>query len=185
MKIKNLHLTITVIILTAGCGTISNLFTSSPDISIKKEFDGNGIAVLNFSKIGPVSGEICKIAADKLTDDFYLISKFNVIDRSKVNEAQINLEITNSELLSSEQIQKLGRKLKANYLVLGRVHCITSENFMESENNNQLNVSFRIISVANQEIIGIAYYSCEYEDNMVEKLQSMLSKIASKISNID
>jgi TolB-like protein len=185
MNIKKMTSFIVLLLITTGCGTISNLFTSSPDISIKKEFDGNGIAILNFSKIGPVSGEICKIAADKLTDDFYLISKFNVIDRSKVNEAQINLEITNSESLSSEQIQKLGQKLKANYIVLGRVHCITSENFMESENNNQLNVSFRIISVANQEIIGIAYYSCEYEDNMVEKLQNMLAQIATKISNIN
>ena len=168
-----------ILILATGCGT------SSPDISIKKEFDGNGIAVLNFSKNGPVSGEICKMAADKLTDYFYLISKYNVIDRSKVNEAQTSLEITNSESLSSEQIQKIGSKLKANYLVLGRVQCITSEDFMNSEYNNKLKVSFRIISTANQEIIGIAENSCKYEDNMNEKLQSMLENIASKMPGIN
>jgi len=184
MKIKNLPKYFVVLLLVTGCGTISNLFTSGPDISIKREFDGNGIAVLNFTKMGPIPGEAGKLAADKLTDSFFLVAKYNVVDRAKVNEAQTNLEITSSESLSSDQIQKLGQKLKANYLVLGRVHCIASDDFLNTDSDKKLNISFRIISVVNQDVIGVVNYSCSYEDNLVEKLQTMLTHITSNLASI-
>lgn len=163
-----------------GCSTFSNIFSSGPEISVKKDFDGNGIAVLNFSKLGPLPNDISKLAADKLTDAFFLNSRLNVVERARVNDAQASMEIINTEFMSSEQIQKLGQKLKANYLILGRVHCISEEDYFKTDDDKKLNISFRIVSVANQDVVGVVNYSCKYDDRIVEKLQEMITQITSE-----
>ena len=181
MKIKYLVYSCFLIPLLMGCGTISNVFSSGPEISIRKDFDGNGIAVLNFAKLGPLPNDIGKLAADRLTDAFFLNSRFNVIDRSRVNEAQASMEVTNTEFMSSEQIQKLGQKLKANYLILGRVHCISEEDYFKSDFDKKLNISFRVVSVASQDVVGVVNYSCKYDDKLVENMQEMITRITSRI----
>ena len=179
MRLKHVTLFIGIILL-AGCSTISNLLTTSPDVTIKTGFDGNGIAVLNFSRIGPIPNDSGKLTADKLADVFFARSKYNVIDRSRVNEAQTSLELFSTESLSAEQIQKIGQKLKANYLVLGRIHCIADGEFFKLNEDKQLNISFRIISVSNQELIGLANYTCKYDDELVEQIEEMITKIVVK-----
>jgi len=185
MKIKYLFYPLILIPLLISCGTITNLFSGGPEISIRKDFDGNGIAILNFSKIGPLPGDAGKLTADKLADAFFLNTRFNVIERARVNDAQASMEITNTEFMSSEQIQKLGQKLKANYLILGRIHFITEEDYFKADDDKKLNISFRIVSVANQEVVGVANYTCKYNDKLVEKIDDMIVLIASKISDTE
>lgn len=179
MRLKQFALFVGITLL-AGCSTISNLLTTSPDVTIKMGFDGNGIAVLNFSRIGPIPNDSGKLTADKLADALFFRAKFNVIERSKVNDAQSSLELSSTESLSAEQIQKLGQKLKANYLVLGRIHCISDNDFFKLNEEKQLNISFRIISISSQELIGLANYTCKYEDELVEQIEEMISRIVTK-----
>ncbi|KAF0140071.1 MAG: hypothetical protein FD122_2706 [Stygiobacter sp.] len=179
MRLKHVALFISITLL-AGCSTISNLITTSPDVTIKTGFDGNGIAVLNFSRIGPIPNDSGKLTADKLADALFSRAKFNVIERSKVNDAQSSLELSSTESLSAEQIQKLGQKLKANYLVLGRIHCISNNDFFKLNEDKQLNISFRVISVSNQELIGVANYTTDYENDLVEQIEEMITRIVAK-----
>lgn len=181
MNKKYLSLSI-LFFLFSGCSAITNLLTKTPDVSVKKEFDGNGIAVFNFTRIGALPNDIGRLTADKLSDALFILSRFNVIERSRVNNVQSDLNVTSTESLSSEQILKLGQNLKANYLVLGRIHCISSDDFTNQNDDKQLNISFRIISVANQDIVGVASYSCNFNKNIADQIQEMITKMVVKIS---
>ncbi len=161
-----------------GCSLIS----TTPDVLIKKDFSGEGIAVLNFSSQGNyLSSNIGKLAADKLTDALFVEGKFSVVDRANVNDAQASLEIKSPELVSADDIQKLGLKLKANYIVLGRVQQVSDAEFMNMDAKKELYISFRIISVKDCEVVGVATYSCKYEDNIVKEVEEMMYKIVHKI----
>jgi len=178
MKINQLIIAIFISTLASGCYLIS----TQPNVLIKKDFDGNGIAVLGFSKSGSfLPDDIGKVAADKLTDALFLDGKFNVIDRSKVNEAQAELEIASPESLSADQIQKLGLKLKANYLVFGRIQYVSSTDYIETDADKELHISLRIISVVNSEVIGMATYKITSKDDITNELNSSMSKIVKKI----
>jgi TolB-like protein len=160
--------------ILGGCYIISN----HPDIAIKSSFDGDGIAVLNFSSEGSYqSDDIGKISADKLTDALFLEGKFNVIDRSNVNNAQASLQITNTEELSSDQIQKLGDKLKAKYIILGRIRKVSDSEYFDPDAASKLYVSIRIISVKNSEVVGIASYSSSCSSNEINVIQEIMNKI--------
>lgn len=152
-----------------GCFIIS----SSPYVQIKNGFDGEGIAVLNFSTHGNyISSDLGRIAADKFTDELFISKNFSVVDRSKVNEAQRFLEIASTESLSDDDIQKLGLRLKSKYLVLGRIQQISKSDFLD--NDKQLYLSFRIISISDSYVVGVGSYSCSYSDNVIEKLESIV-----------
>ena len=100
----------------------------------------------NFSTKGDyLPSDAGKIAADKLTDALFLEGKFNIIDRSNVNEAQAGLDIKTAEIISADEIQKLGMKLKANYIVLGRVQQVSDDKYMDSDTKKELYIHFRIV----------------------------------------
>jgi curli biogenesis system outer membrane secretion channel CsgG len=178
MKIDKVILVIFISIALNSCYLIS----TSPSILIKKDFDGDGIAVLGFSKYGSfLSDNIGRIAADKLTDALFLDGKFNVIDRSKVNQTQAEMEIASPESLSADQIQKLGLKLKANYIVLGRIQCSSNSEYIDDGSDKQLFISFRIISVLNSEVIGMATYKISSNDEITNALNNSMSTIVKRI----
>lgn len=178
MNRKWLYLLFILSLLYNGC----YLITQEPDVMIKKEFIGNDIAVLNFSTQGsfmvPNAG---KLAADKLTDALFLIGKFNVIDRSKVNQAQGSLDLRNTDFLSADEIQKIGLSLRANYLVVGSLREISDSEYMSMNEDKNIYISFRIISVTNSDVVGMATYSDNFDDNAVEKIQEMMNDIVTKM----
>lgn len=170
--------------ILTGCSTFKSIFSSQPEIQLKEAFDGNGIAVLAFSKNGSVSGSIGKLAADKLTDALFLVGKCNVIDRANVNEAQNTEKIENTESLSAENITLIGTKLNANYLVLGRVEIISQDIFLNSDSDKKINISFRIVSTKNAEILGVATYSKNYSGNVSDVIEEMMNSIVAKLKEI-
>jgi hypothetical protein len=179
MKKVNIILSLIIVALFNGCYLLS-----PPDVLLHKDFDGNGIAVLNFSKYGPyLPPEITSITADKLTDALYLVGKFNVIDRAKVNDAQSSLELTSFEELSADKIQKLGLKLKANYLILGQIQNIANTDAFDTDSPKQLYISFRIISVVNSELVGMANYKITYKDNLIEEIKNSMELIVKKMAS--
>jgi curli biogenesis system outer membrane secretion channel CsgG len=164
------------VFIIKGCYLISSV----PEVQIKSGFNGEGVAVLNFSTHGNyISPDIGQMAADRFTDALFISNKFNVIDRSKVNDAQKSLEIGSTEFLSDDDVHKLGLKLNSKFLVLGRVQQVSKSDFYNSP--KQLYISFRIISVEDSEVVGAGTYSSKYNDDLVKKVESMVYELVNKI----
>lgn len=164
-------LSICSIFLLPGCFIVS----TTPEVLIKTEFTGDGIAVLNFTRQSSSSiSDLGKLAADKLTDALFLEGKYKVIDRSVVNEALISLDIKTTELLSREDILRLGEITNANYLVLGRVQYFTKQEFLYAGADKELYISFRIIAVSTGEVVGIGTYKSTFQENLIEELNSAI-----------
>ncbi|MFO7445915.1 MAG: CsgG/HfaB family protein [Ignavibacteriaceae bacterium] len=182
---KNLFYTIIILLslVFCSCSYISGVFSKKPDVLIKKDFNGEGIAVLTFSRYGhSLPSDIGRTAADKLTDALFLVNKFNVIDRSKINDAQAEVDITNTEFLSGDKIQQIGLKLKASYLILGRIDLLSEKEYLSIEAKQELGISFRIISVADTEVLGVANYHRDIDDNIPEEMDYMISQIVIEIN---
>ena len=130
-----------LLLLVIGC-------SSSHEVLVRKDFSGSGIAVLNFSTQGSfMEPNIGRVAADKLTNAFFLVKEYEVIDRSIVNEAQVKADIKSSEVISNDQIKTVGDLVKANYIVVGKIHQISNHReFLNTDSEKQLNITFRIIS---------------------------------------
>lgn len=169
------------LLLLNGCAYVKIFDKNKAEVVISNKFNGEGIAVLTFTKLGPLPSEAGKMTADKLTDALYLQNHFNVVDRTKVNEAQAYLQITDAEMLSHDLLQQLGLKLKANYLILGRVKLVRNNNINIRNRKSELGISFRIISVSDTEIAGIAEYSIESTGNIENGIDAMIKKILKKI----
>ena len=173
-----------IFFLYSGCSFISGLFCKKPEVLLKKDFSGERIAVLTFARNGSfISSDIGKSAADKLTNALFLSGKYEIIDRSKVNIAQSELEILNTDILSHDKIQQLGLKLKANYLILGRISSNPTSEYFDLGVEKKIGISFRIISVLNTEVVGLVDYTTETNKNISDELDSMINKIVNAMSS--
>lgn len=186
MKPKNFITALLTIIFLHGCSSLGILTPDKPEFIIRDPFDGDGIAVLNFTQSGnfPVA-DAGKFAADKLTDMFFLKGNFNVIDRSLVNDKIITSGIKSFEFMSEEQINKIGVELNAKYLVLGRIQEESQSILFGDDDEKKVFVSFRIISVQTNQVVGLVTYSsiCEKENfitDMEEIISSMVDCIIEK-----
>jgi hypothetical protein len=169
---------ISISFLFSGCYFIAGTFCKHPDVLIKKEFNGEGIAVLTFGRSGMfISPDIGNLTADRLADELFLSGKYEIIDRSKVNAAQAELEISNPNSFSQDKIHQLGLKLKANYLILGRISSNPTSEYFELDKDKKMNISFRIISVLNTDVVGIVDYTRETTGIISIELDSMIKKI--------
>lgn len=152
--------------------------STNPYVLVKKDFTGDGIAVLNFSTHGSfLETNLGHIAADKLTNALFMDGSFKIIDRSLVNEAQVKTGIKSSIVLSSEQIHKLGTILNADYLIIGKIHQISEMEFLNTDLDKHLNISFRIIAVANSEVVGMADYTTLYTQNVIGVIEEILKAL--------
>ena len=164
-----------IIILITGC-------SSSKDAVVMKEFNGDGVAIINFSVQGSmIENGIGKNAADRLTDALFLKKNIRVIDRSKVNDALIDMDIKTSEALSKEQLINLGQKLNAHYMVLGRIVQTTDKEFITSKNDMGLYVTFRIVSTDNSEVVGIVSYRTEYKKDLFKEIDLAMNQMAEEL----
>jgi curli biogenesis system outer membrane secretion channel CsgG len=152
--------------------------STNPYVLVKKDFTGEGIAVLNFSTHGSFpEANLGRIAADKLTNALFLDGSFSVIDRSLVNEAQVKTGIKSSEVLSSEDVLNIGTILNANYLIIGKIHQISEIEFLNTDLEKHLNISFRIVAVANSEVVGMADYTTLYTENVIAVTEEILKEL--------
>ncbi len=152
------------------------------EVVIMKEFTGDGVAVINFATQGSfIDLSIGKNAADRLTDALFLKKNIRVVDRSKVNDALIDMEIKTPESLSNEQLKSMGQRLNANYLILGRIVQTTDKEFMTSKNDLGLYITFRIISVADSDVVGMGSYKTTYKKDLFKELDHAMLKLAEEM----
>ena len=154
----------------------------SKEAVVMKEFTGDGVAVINFSVQGSfIENGIGKNAADRLTDALFLKKNLRVIDRSKVNDALVDMDIKTSEALSKEQLSTLGQRLNAHYLVLGRIVQTTDKEFMTAKNDLGLYISFRIVSSDNSDVVGMATYKTTYKEDLFKEIDAAMNQLAEEI----
>lgn len=163
------------VLLIASC-------SPSKEAVVMKEFTGDGVAVINFSVQGSmIENGIGKSAADRLTDALFLKKNLRVIDRSKVNDALIDMDIKTPETLSKEQLTNLGQRLNAHYVVLGRIVQTTDKEFMTAKNNMGLYISFRIVSTDNSDVVGMATYKTTYKEDLFREIDLAMTQLAEEM----
>jgi len=182
MKTFPLNVVAFFTLLFNGC----MLFQPAPEVVIQPAFDRTEVAVLDFASKGEnISQRHGVYTADKLTESLFLTGKFSLIDRTLVRDAEKFLGITSATPASADQLQKIGLRLKARYLILGNLY-----NFNESENfslddNRYLQISFRIISVATGEVLGMATHKVDSgSGNSEYAIDKAINEIILKIPGI-
>lgn len=154
----------------------------SKEVVIMKEFTGDGVAVVNFATQGSfIEAGIGKNAADRLTDALFLKKNIRVVDRSKVNNALIDMEIKTPEALSVEQLKSMGQKLNAGYIILGRIVQTTDKEFMTSKNEMGLYITFRIISTSDSDVVGMGSYKTTYKKDLFREIDLAMLKLAEEM----
>ncbi|MDP4196300.1 MAG: CsgG/HfaB family protein [Bacteroidota bacterium] len=171
-------------VLFNSCAILKNCFAEDPEILLKTEFDkSTSVAVLDFSKHGSsISSNMGRLAADKLSEKMFLSDSFKTVERSRVNEAVSFLAIKSTEELSADDIQKLGLRLKANYLVLGNITNNSQTDYLTDKTISSLLINFRIISVLNSDVVGVINYSADYDGSLNDKMDDMMNKIVKKLN---
>lgn len=170
-------------LFVCGCA----IFTPVPDLSIKPQFDRKDVAVLDFAAKGMhLSNSLGVFTADCLTSGLYLINKVSVIDRAKVRDAEQLLGISSSNILSLDEIQRLGLRLKAKYLILGNIYQYDSGEAFTSAAEPMLSISFRIISIPSTDVVGMVSHKLSMKDCSAEEvIQKMVLEILQKMQEPD
>lgn len=169
-----------------GCGIFKETWKRDPEILIKNGFvKALPIAVVSFQRAGSSEGGagIGIYAADRLSEKMFLSDSFSVVDRSRVNEAIKFFEVRNTDALSLDDIQRIGLRLKAGYLVAGTVR-ITGGGYLKENNKKTVQLSIRIISVLNSDVLGAVNISAEYGDDPKDTLDEMIKTIVDRLSKI-
>jgi hypothetical protein len=181
--LKKLHLIsilIAILLNIQGCYLISN----DPEITVSDETTGKTVAVVNFSVHGQLLPAMIGVnTADKLSNALYFTNRFIVADRSRVNEAQMFFNLKSADILSQDDIQKLGLKLKADYLVIGKIINNTSDPYADVP-DGKMNLNIRIVSIVNSGIAGMVDYSENYSGDINNAIDRAISKISKKLTVI-
>lgn len=113
----------------------------------------------------------------------FLSGSLKTIERSRVNEAVKYLSIRTLDELSQDDLQKLGMRLKADYIVLGNITSSRQNDLPGDKVNSSISVSIRIISVLNSDIVGVINYSEGYDGSIHDKMEEVISRVVNKLSS--
>jgi len=180
--IHRIYLLIVCTLLFSGCASVFNFGHSRPDIVLRPDFNGDGIAVLTFSAQGSyLRSDAGIIAADRFSEEMFLQRRFNVIDRARVNRIALDLEIKSGENLSNEQIREVGRRLDANYIAVGKLFQETEPFQFIDDIDKTLTVSIRLMDTETAEMVGVARYTVSYKDEYHNTIKMMMNRIARRM----
>ena len=159
------------------------LFIPQPELSLRKGFDGKDIAVLDFAVKGMHISQFHGVyAADKLSERLFLSNQYTTIDRSLIREAERLVGVNSASPLSADQIQKLGLRVKAKYLILGNVYALSKSDSFDFDTESEIQISFRIVSVATGEVLGAVTYKTNDSDDIIENtISAMVNKMIEKM----
>jgi hypothetical protein len=163
----------------AGCGSIINMGQPRPDILIRADFDGDGLAVVSFTAQGSfLQHDAGILAADRFSEEMFLRGRYNVIDRARVNNAILDIGLAGMDRLSDEQIQELGRRLDAKYIAVGKVYQETGPLYHVNDIEKKLTVSIRIIDTGSTDMVGVIRHTIRYKNDFHAAVSRMAIRIA-------
>jgi len=185
MKKTTTFFVLVITVLLNSCSVFSSISYSTPEILFTNEFSGDSIAVFDFATQGSyLPASAGKYAADKLTELLFLKGKFKIIDRSLVRKIQASLSITKTEIIDKDQLKKFASETGAKYVILGRLFQATGSDFLDPDTKKSLTFSFRILSPATGEVVGIssmeACYKGKYEviiDNIINEIVEEMRQV--------
>ncbi|MFZ1288479.1 MAG: hypothetical protein WAR79_00190 [Melioribacteraceae bacterium] len=173
------------IIMFQNCSIFSSFNIESPDIKLTERIDSVNIAVMPFSKQGPFLPSFSgSLFAEKLSDELFLAKDYFIVDKSKIKEAFIELEIKNPTNLTFSEINKLGSRLNAKYIITGRIQQYSNTELIGMEAEYKINVACRIISTDTGEVVGIiTMLGKSKKVNVIDVLDSIAKKIVSGLND--
>jgi hypothetical protein len=171
-------------VLLNGCGLLSSVSYSSPEVLLTSDFGRDSIAVFDFDTDGSgLSSATGRFVADKLTETLFLKGKIKIIDRTAVKKAIDSLSI-DPEQFDKDMLTKFGAETDAKYVIVGRLYYSSESDFWNKQKLKRISLSFRIISVSTDEVVGGASISGEYEKDFNIVLEKMINKIVDKMNKV-
>ncbi|MCK4892464.1 MAG: hypothetical protein KAT07_00785 [Calditrichia bacterium] len=137
------------------------------------------LAIVPFTGKG-VNKNWCYSAADELTRLLFIEKNINVIDRSRINSALVELKIENPYYFSSEEMRTFSDTLDATIICLGRIY----NHVQHKERNepiNHLSITLSFVDGRNTKVIGMIYDHIISSDSYDEIIPRILKKMVGKI----
>lgn len=184
MKPNKLVIVGSLLLLVTSCAIFNKYSINDEQYRINsKQLINKNLAILRFDKEGNgLPANIGNNISDKISEDLYISSVYNIVDRSLVNSAMRELKINSTEYLSPETIKELGKMLDAQYLILGKISNSSSYLPYEEDIKGKLALAIRIISVDSLKIAGTASVSINYEHDLKESIPIIAKSIVNKIT---
>ena len=172
------------IILTSLCFIFSHcsMFYQGEIQSRFTMKEAREIGVLDFNQEGFLDGnKLGVFASDELTVALFINQKYKIVDRSKVitTMREKNYSVSN---LNTRQIQELGLLLGADFLILGSLTQLDTNEINPEENiQTHLQVTFRILSSKDGSVIGMVSLEEQKKGEIKKIVSAMMKKMADAV----
>lgn len=173
-----------VLLVSALCFSACTLFLPSPAVNLQAGFDGKDIAVLDFSAKGmKFTQRHGAMASDCLTTSLLLSNKFSLIERARVKEAEKVVGITSATPISIDQMQRMGLRLKARFIIVGDLYAYSQGGDFSDDAAQTATLSFRILNTATGEVAGVVSHTVSFSDTPPEEIvEKLVRQIADKLA---
>lgn len=169
-----------------SCSSSSFIRTKTPEINLTESIDSVNVAVLPFAKNGssiPSNSGI--LFANSLSEKLFLTNKFFTIDRSKIKDVFLGLDIKNPIGLSYSELQNVGNQLNAKFIITGNIIQYSDKELTSIESEIKMKITFRIISVENGDVVGVVITHGKFKNkNIVDVIDEIANEIVVELSNV-
>jgi TolB-like protein len=138
------------------------------------------IAVLDFTNGSRNPGRgMGKYFADRLTHELFRRSRFELVERGEVNYQCSSEEISNTDMLSIQEIKKVGAKLGVDLIIEGTITEYQVGNFEEGP--NKIGVFVKVVSCRDGKLVAIETNRQLGKDDMVLLSETAISNLADSL----
>ena len=135
------------------------------------------IAVMDFKAGVGVNASEVEGLSDMLINTMYESGKFNIVERSQINQVLKEQKFQASEL-TNEQLAKVGRILGVESVLIGTVNFLAEHKNLDGSVTGEYNVDVRAVDVESGEVVttaGAAKSSGSTYRSMMEKIGRQLA----------
>ena len=136
------------------------------------------IAVMDFKAGVGVNADQVEGLSDMLINTMYESGKFNIVERSQINQVLKEWDFQASEL-TNEQLVQVGRILGVESVLIGTVNFLAEHKNLDGSMTGEYNVDVRAVDVESGEVVttaGAAKSSGSTYRAMMEKIALQLAK---------
>lgn len=169
-----------------SCSSSSYIRTQNPEISLTERIDSVNIVVLPFAKNGSlILSNSGILFANSLAEKLFSTNNFFIVDRSKIKEVLNELDIKNPIGLSSSELQNIGNRLEAKFIITGNINQYSDKELISIESELKVKITFRIISTENGDIVGVVdAHGSSRNRNITDVLDEIANTIVMELNNV-